>query len=60
MGAVERRSSCSVVLGEGEVTSSVEAAIVSHMGKRVYQVGGNPEYMSAVEGAAVAESKVRP
>jgi hypothetical protein len=46
------------VLEEGEVTSSVEAAVAIHMEKGVYQVGGNQEYTSVGEGA-VAESRVK-
>lgn len=55
---VEHRSSCFVeVPGEGEVTSSAGAAVASHMVMRVYQVGGDQAYTSAVEGVAAAENK---
>ena len=55
---VENRSSRFVeVLGEGEVTSSAEAAVASHMVKRVHQVGGDQANTSGVEGVAAAENK---
>jgi len=58
--AVEHRSLRFVeVLGEGEVISSVEAAVVSHMARRAYQVGETQVYTSAVEGVAAAENKVK-
>lgn len=58
-GPVNHRSSSFVeVPEEGEVTSSVEAAVASHMAKRVYQAGGNQEYTSVGEGVVVAESRV--
>jgi hypothetical protein len=60
VAVVEHRNSCFVeVLGEGEVTSSVEAVVASHMAKRVYQAGGNQGYTSAVGGLVVAENKVK-
>ena len=55
---VEHRSSRFVeVLGEGVVTSSAEAAVESRMVKRVYQVGGDHAYTSAVEWVAAAGNK---
>ena len=55
---VEHRSSCFVeVLGEGEVTSSADVAVESRMVKRVYQVGGDQAYTSAVEQVAAAGNK---
>ncbi len=55
---VEHRSSrFAEVLGEGEVASSDEAVVASHMVKRVHQVGGDQAYTSAVEGVAAAENK---
>jgi len=55
---VEHRSSRFVEApGEGEVAS--EAAVASHMAKRVYQVGENQAYTNAVEGVAAAANKVK-
>lgn len=55
---VEHRSSRFVEeLGEGEVASSAEAVVESHMVKRVYRVGGDHAYTSAVEPVAAVENK---
>jgi len=60
VAVVEHRSSRFVeVLGEGEVASSAEAAVASHMAKRVCQVGENQAYTNAVEGVAAAANKVK-
>lgn len=55
----EHCSSCFAEALEGEETSSVVVVVASHMGKRVYQVGGNQEYTSVGEGVVVAESRVK-